>query len=97
MVLSAAKERSVQAYAHLQHASVTEASDEIVTIGVAGKFNRDRLAEEKMAALVADAIEHASGAHPRVRFELLAGDSKPARAPLGGLALAADVLGEELL
>jgi len=94
MVLSAARQRSMQAFGHLQHASVADASDELVTIWVDDKFNRDRLADAAMSALVADAIAQASGAHPQVRFVLSQSPvSKPASA---GLALAADVLGDDL-
>jgi len=94
MVLSAARQRSMQAFGHLQHASVADASDELVTIGVDDKFNRDRLADAAMSALVADAIAQASGARPQVRFVLSPTPApKPAAA---GLALAADVLGDDL-
>ena len=94
MVLSAARQRSMQAFGHLQHASVADASDELVTIWVDDKFNRDRLADSAMSALVADAIAQASGARPQVRFVLSQGPvPKPAAA---GLALAADVLGDDL-
>jgi hypothetical protein len=97
MILSAAKERSVQVYGHLQHAAVADASDELVTIGVDDRFNRDQLSDVKMTALVADAIAAATGSRPQVRFVL----SPPsgAKAPpvsTGGLALAADVLGDDL-
>ncbi|HXW76490.1 MAG TPA: DNA polymerase III subunit gamma/tau [Candidatus Eremiobacteraceae bacterium] len=98
MVLSAAKERSMQAFAHLQHASVTDADDRLVTIAVDDKFNRDRLAEEKMVELVTEAIHAASGVRPAVRFELApAPVRRAAAARAGGLALAADVLGDDLL
>jgi DNA polymerase-3 subunit gamma/tau len=94
MILSAARQRSMQAFGHLQHASVADASDELVTIWVDDKFNRDRLADAAMSALVADAIAQASGAHPQVRFVLSQSPApKPASA---GLALAADVLGDDL-
>ncbi len=94
MILSAARERSMQAFGHLQHASVADASDELVTIWVDDKFNRDRLADSAMSALVADAIAQASGAHPQVRF-VLSQSPVPKAAP-AGLALAADVLGDDL-
>ena len=98
MILSAAKERSVQAYAHLQHATVADASDESVTISVDDKFNRDRLADDKMAALVADAISQACGMRPQIRFELSRTPAKKeSKAERSGLALAADVLGDELI
>lgn len=96
MILSAARQRSMQAFGHLQHASVAQASDELVTIWVDDKFNRDRLADSNMSALVADAIAQASGARPKVRFEL---SQLPAAKPVPrseGLALAADVLGDDL-
>jgi DNA polymerase-3 subunit gamma/tau len=100
MVLTAAKARSVQAYAHLQHTAVLEASDELVTISVDDKFNRDRLAESSMTSLVADAIAQASGVRPHVRF-VLAAPAKAAKAmspgAAAGLALAADVFGEDLI
>jgi DNA polymerase III subunit gamma/tau len=98
MILSAAKDRSVQAFAHLQHASIAEAAGDTVTIAVDDKYNRDRLAEDPMALLVADAIAQASGTRPKLRFELAA-SPKPAstRGQRAGLALAADVLGEELI
>jgi hypothetical protein len=95
MVLSAARQRSMQAFGHLQHAAVAEASDDLVTIGVDDKFNRDRLADASMSKLVAEAIAQASGAHPQVRFVLAppgGGTPKPA----SGFALAADVLGDDL-
>ncbi len=96
MVLSAAKQRSMQVFGHLQHASVADASDEVVTIGVDDKFNRDRLADAGMTALVAEAIAQASGRHPQVRFVVApsAGVKTPPAA--SGLALAADVLGDDL-
>jgi DNA polymerase III gamma/tau subunit len=94
MILSAARQRSMQAFGHLQHASVADASDELVTIWVDDKFNRDRLADSAMSALVADAIAQASGVRPQVRFVLSQSPApKPASA---GLALAADVLGDDL-
>jgi len=97
MILTAARGRSMQAYGHLQHAVVADASDELVTIGVDDKYNRDRLADAAMSRLVVDAIAEASGAHPQVRFVVSATPvaSKQAAAP-GGLALAADVLGDDL-
>lgn len=96
MVLTAARGRSMQAYGHLQHAVVAEASDELVTIGVDDKYNRDRLADSAMSKLVAEAIAEASGAHPQVRFVLSPTPvASQAKAP-GGLALAADVLGDDL-
>ena len=87
----------MQAFGHLQHAVVAEASDELVTIGVDDKYNRDRLADSAMSKLVAEAIAEASGAHPQVRFVLSPTPvaSQQAKAP-GGLALAADVLGDDL-
>lgn len=87
----------MQAYGHLQHAAVADASDELVTIGVDDKYNRDRLADAAMSKLVADAIAEASGAHPQVRFVVSPTPvaSKQATVP-GGLALAADVLGDDL-
>jgi len=99
MILTAAKERSVQAYGHLQHASIAEASDELVTIGVDDKFNRDRLSDREMTTLVADAIAQASGARPPIRFVLSqTGTSGPAAAPkASGLALAAELLGDDLI
>ena len=97
MILSAARQRSMQVFGHLQHAFVSDASDDIVTIGVDDKFNRDRLADAGMSALVADAIAQASGAHPKVRFIVLQ-TPVPVSSPVtaGGLALAADVLGDDL-
>jgi len=97
MILTAARGRSMQAYGHLQHAVVADASDDLVTIGVDDKYNRDRLADAAMSRLVVDAIAEASGAHPQVRFVVSATPvaSKQAAAP-GGLALAADVLGDDL-
>ena len=97
MVLTAARGRSMQAFGHLQHAAVAEASDELVTIGVDDKYNRDRLADAAMSKLVAEAIAEASGAHPQVRFVVSPTPvaAKQATAP-GGLALAADVLGDDL-
>ena len=97
MVLTAARGRSMRAYGHLQHAVVADASDDLVTIGVDDKYNRDVLADAAMSKLVAEAIAEASGAHPRVRFVLSATPSagKQTAAP-GGLALAADVLGDDL-
>jgi len=97
MVLSAARQRSMQAFGHLQHACVADASDELVTIGVDDKFNRDRLADAGMTALVADAIAQASGGHPQVRFVVspAPSPSNAAKQP-SGLALAADVLGDDL-
>jgi DNA polymerase III subunit gamma/tau len=98
MILSAAKDRSVQAFAHLQHASIAEATGDTVTIAVDDKYNRDRLAEDAMALLVADAIAHASGTRPKLRFEIAAAPAaRPARGQRAGLALAADVLGEDLI
>jgi DNA polymerase-3 subunit gamma/tau len=96
MVLSAVRQRSMQAFGHLQHASVADASDELVTIWVDDKFNRDRLADAGMSALVAESIAQASGSRPSVRF-VLAQPSvvKPVPAP-SGLALAADVLGDDM-
>jgi hypothetical protein len=96
MILSAARERSMQAFGHLQHASVADASDELVTIWVDDKFNRDRLADANMSALVADAIAQASGAHPQVRFVLSQRPAVKTRPVADGLALAADVLGDDL-
>ena len=94
MILSAARQRSMQAFGHLQHASVADASDELVTIGVDDKFNRDRLADAAMSALVADSIAQATGSRPQVRFVLSQGP--PIKPMAGGLALAADVLGDDL-
>lgn len=97
MVLTAARGRSMQAFGHLQHAVVAEASDELVTIGVDDKYNRDRLADAAMSKLVAEAIAEASGAHPQVRFVISPTPvaSQQTKAP-AGLALAADVLGDDL-
>lgn len=98
MVLTAARGRSMQAFGHLQHAAVADASDDLVTIGVDDKYNRDRLSDAAMSKLVADAIAEASGAHPRVRFVLSAIPSAAAKqvGSPGGFALAADVLGDDL-
>ena len=86
----------MQAFGHLQAATVADASDELVTILVDDKFNRDRLADAGMTALVADAIAQASGARPQIRFVLAQTQgAKPVPAS-GGLALAADVLGDDL-
>ena len=95
MILSAARQRSMQAFGHLQHAAVTEASDDLVTIGVDDKFNRDRLSDAGMSALVAEAIAQASGGHPKVRF-VVAPVPAVKQATASGLALAADVLGDDL-
>ena len=96
MVLTAARSRSMQAFGHLQHAAVAEASDELVTIGVDDKFNRDRLAETPMADLVADAIAQASGGHPKVRFVVAPAPVAPVAAQVSGMTLAANVLGDDL-
>ena len=98
MVLTAARGRSMRAYGHLQHAAVADASDDLVTIGVDDKYNRDVLADAAMTKLVAEAIAEASGAHPQVRFVLSptpSAASKQAGSP-GAFALAADVLGDDL-
>lgn len=98
MVLTAARGRSMRAYGHLQHAVVAEASDDLVTIGVDDKYNRDVLADAAMTKLVADAIAEASGAHPQVRFVLAPTPSAAAKqaGSHGSFALAADVLGDDL-
>ena len=96
MVLTAARSRSMQAFGHLQHAAVAEASDELVTIGVDDKFNRDRLAETAMADLVAEAIAQASGGHPKVRFVVAPTPVAHAPAQASGMTLAANVLGDDL-
>lgn len=97
MILTAARQRSMQAFGHLQHAAVAEASEDLITIGVDDKFNRDQLAEAKMAQLVADAIAQASGTRAHVRFIVAPDIARKVPTHASGLSLAEGVLGDDLI
>jgi DNA polymerase-3 subunit gamma/tau len=98
LVMSAVRERSNTAFAYLQHATIVDASDEMVTLSVAKKHFLESLSEPGMTALVADAIEHVSGMRPRIALVLGAAPERAAKAAdPSGFALAESVLGTELL
>ena len=98
LVMSAVRERSNTGFAYLQHATIVDASDETVTLSVAKKHFLESLSEPAMSALVADAIEHVSGARPRITLVLGAAPERAPKNPdASGFALAESVLGTELL
>ena len=97
--MSAVRERSNPAFAYLQHATIVDASDEIVTLSVAKKHFLESLSEPGMSALVAEAIEHVSGVRPRISLVLGAAPQRTANAnaDTSAFALAESVLGTELI
>jgi len=91
MILSEVKASSLQCYGWLGHASVVEASTELVVLNVPKKLYADALAEPSCSSVLAAAIAHVSGVSPRVQF--VVGGREPKAAP-SGLALAESVLGD---
>jgi len=99
LVMSAVRESSNPAFAYLQHATIVDASDELVTLSVAKKHFLESLSEPAMSALVASAIEQVSGVRPRIALVLGAAPQRSgnANADTSAFALAESVLGTELL
>jgi len=91
MILSEVKERSLQCYGWLGHASVVEASDELIVLNLPKKLYADSLAEPKCSSVLAAAIERVSGVSPKIQFVI--GGREP-KASASGLALAESVLGD---
>jgi DNA polymerase III subunit gamma/tau len=92
LFLSAVQERSKTCFAYVQHASVVEASGELVTLGVAKKHFLEELNTASMKAIVADAIAAVADVRPRVEFVI-----GEARRPASSFAVAESVLGADLL
>jgi DNA polymerase-3 subunit gamma/tau len=100
LVMTAVRERSNTVFAYLQHATVSDATDQTVTLSVTKKHFLESLSDAGTSALIAGAIEHVSGIKPRIAFEL--GSAPPRQAAAvrddnSGFALAESVLGTELL
>ena len=99
LVMASVRERSNRVYAYLQHASIVDASDELVTLSVTKKHFLESLSEAASLAIVAAAIEQASGVKPRIKLTLGEAAARVA-APKGepsAFALAESVLGADLL
>ncbi|MBV8282755.1 MAG: hypothetical protein JO347_11950 [Candidatus Eremiobacteraeota bacterium] len=99
LVMTAVRERSNPVFAYLQHATVADANDDLVTLSVTKKHFLESLSEPATAATIADAIEHVSGARPRIAMVLgqkSAQQAHPAERS-SSFALAESVLGTDLL
>ena len=99
MVMASVRDQDNRVYAYLQHATIVDATDELVTLSVTKKHFLESLSEAGSLAMVAAAIEQASGVRPRLALTL--GDA-PARAAVpksepSGFALAESVLGADLI
>ena len=92
LVMNAVREKSHPIYGYLQHATVTDANDDTVSISVPKKHFLESLSEPTTSALIAAAIEQVSGVRPRLKFVL---GNAPERA--SAFALAESVLGSELI
>ncbi|HEV2908854.1 MAG TPA: DNA polymerase III subunit gamma/tau [Candidatus Eremiobacteraceae bacterium] len=100
LVMTAVRERSNTVFAYLQHATVTDATDQTVTLSVTKKHFLESLSDAGTSALIAGAIEDVSGIRPRIAFELGSAPARQAAAVRddnSGFALAESVLGTELL
>jgi DNA polymerase-3 subunit gamma/tau len=100
LVMTAVRESSNTVYAYLQHATVADASDEMVTLSVTKKHFLESLSDVGTSALIAGAIEHVSGIKPRIALVLGSAPVRQAQSKAegpSGFALAESVLGGELL
>ena len=99
MVMASVRDRDNRVYAYLQHASIVDASDGLVTLSVTKKHFLESLTEAGSLAIVADAIKQASGVRPRVAFSLGAASARPAtpKSEPSDFALAESVLGADLI
>ncbi|MBV8223126.1 MAG: DNA polymerase III subunit gamma/tau [Candidatus Eremiobacteraeota bacterium] len=99
LVMAAVRERSNPVFAYLQHATVADANDDLVTLSVTKKHFLESLSEPTTAATIVDAIEHVSGARPRIAMVLgqkSVQHAHPAERS-SSFALAESVLGTDLL
>ena len=100
IILSDVKSHSVHCFALLAHASVLDASDDAIELGVDKKYIVEELSKAPMSKIVAAAIARATAAQPRVAFALAKGKAAQAQAvgsESGGFELAESVLGSDLI
>ncbi len=96
LIVNAVKERSMPCYGYLGHASIVEADDVRLTLGVPSKYNRDRLAEPAMTRILSAAIEEVSGVTPSIEWIISAPSAPMPHAGPSEFTLAESVLGSDL-
>jgi len=99
LVMASVRDQSNRVYAYLQHATIVDANDAVVSLSVTKRHFLESLSEAGSLAIVASTIEQVSGVRPRIELSL--GEATPRAAAQksepSGFALAESVLGADLL
>lgn len=98
LILGEVKERSLTCYGWLAHAVIKDVAEGTIVLRLEKKFLADSLADPACVSVLRAAIEHVSGATPKLQFVVDPASPPGARASASaeadGLALAKSVLGD---